>query len=219
MSRSRFVVAVLLALLAWAGTALLRAPVPIAGVLHVATLPMELAGYVGVDVPLEERQYRLLETRDVLLRRYTTAAGDRVLACLAVAGPANKAAHPPEVCYRGQGWTIETHVEWEVRLAGRPRSLEELVIAQDGVREMVWSWYRVGDEETGSWWHEQWLALQARLRREAAPAALLRFSTSLADGDRDAARLRLGRFLERFLPEVDRALAIDPLDRESPPPR
>lgn len=219
MTPARLAVALLLGALALAATTLLRAPVAIAEVVHVAALPSALAPWHGVDVALEERQYQLLETRDVLLRRYATPAGESVLACVAVAGPENKAAHPPEVCYRGQGWTIETHVEWDVELAGRVRPLEELVIAQDGVRELVWSWYRVGDEETGSWWREQWLALQARLSRESTPAALLRFSTPLADGDRDAARRRLGRFLTHFLPEVDRALAAGGAGGESRPPR
>ncbi len=219
MTRARFAVALLIGLVALAATALLRAPVAIAEVVHVHAVPETVAQWRGIDVPLEERQYRLLETRDVLLRRYQARGGDAVLACVAVAGPENKAAHPPEVCYRGQGWTIEAHVAWDVTLAGRVRPLEELVISQEGARELVWSWYRVGAEETASWWREQWLALLARLRRAPTPAALLRFSTPLRDDDLDATRRRLASFLEQFLPEVDRALAVDRSGSESRPPR
>lgn len=208
MSRARPLVALLLAALALVATTLLRAPVATAGASRVAKLPVALAGWSSRDVPLIERHYELLETRDVVLRDFAAADGSAaVLACVAVAGPAHKAAHPPEICYRGQGWTIEQQQEWQLALAGRVRPFQELVVAQGGERLLVWSWYRVGDEETESWWREQWLALAARVARDDAPAALLRFSTPLGREGIDAARLRLARFLAQFLPAADAALA------------
>jgi len=217
MSRARPLVALLLAALALAATALLRAPVATESASRVAKLPSALAGWSSRDVPLEERHYRLLETRDVMLRDFAAADGSAgVLACVAVAGPARKAAHPPEICYRGQGWTIEQQREWELLLAGRTRPFQELVVAQHGERLLVWSWYRVGDEETESWWREQWLALGARVGRRDAPAALLRFSTPLGGDGIEGARLRLARFLAQFLPAADAALAPSAVAGESP---
>ncbi len=224
MSTSKLVVALVLvggsAVASWR----LHAPLPLAAARIVATIPTELRGWTSSEVPLDERQYRLLESRDVLLRRFERS-GDSLLACIAVAGPEAKAAHPPEICYRGQGWRIESQSSFDVALAGRVRPLCELVIAKDGERQLVWSWYRVGDEETESWWREQWLALAARLADRVDPAALLRFSTPLLQGDAvdaaarlDAARRRLAGFLELFLPATDGALAAAASRRESRPP-
>lgn len=224
MSRARASVATLLAALALACTAWLRAPVAVAATDRTGAMPAGIDDWRGIDQPLTERQYQMLETRDVLLRAFTRDQ-ERVLACVAVAGPEQKAAHPPEICYRGLGFTIESQQWWSLEIAGRERPIHELVVEQDGARLLVWSWYRVGSEETASWWREQWLALAARLARRPDAASLLRFSTEIRDVDPGIARQRLAAFLGRFLPAVDRALwptpssVLDPAcaDGESPP--
>jgi EpsI family protein len=199
------------ALAALAAAVLLRSPLPPTGTLRVAALPQAVHGWSGRDVALTERQFRLLETRDVLLRRYGRDEAS-VLACVAVAGPERKPAHPPATCYRGQGFLVESEERVAATLAGRAREFTELVLAKDGERTLVWSWYRAGIAETASWWELQALAFVARLSRSDEPVALLRFSTALSSGGVDdagleVARRRLAGFLAAFLPAVDAALA------------
>jgi EpsI family protein len=216
--RARLVVALLLVgasvLAAWQ----LHRPAPITGALRLAAIPSAIGDWRGRDLEVTERQQGLLETRDVLLREYRGGA-DEVLACVAVAGPSSKAAHPPEVCYRGQGWHVVAQTIWDAPLGGRSRPLCELIVEREGARELVWSWYRVGADETESWWREQWLAVKARLAGRDVPAALLRFSTPVADPagpeEQRAAQARLVRFLGMFLPVADAALAAPTSDREA----
>ena len=59
---------------------------------YAARIPARVGAWSGADVPLTERQYQLLESRDVLLRDYQTEAGGSVLACVAVAGGNRKVA-------------------------------------------------------------------------------------------------------------------------------
>lgn len=204
--------AAVLAALALVATLALRAPVASVAALRIAAIPAALRDWQGSDVALTERQYALLETRDVLLRRYASGQAS-VLACLAVAGVDRRAAHPPATCYRGQGFAIEAEEHVVATFAGQEREFTELVIAKDGERTLVWSWYRAGADETASWWALQRLALAARVARRDVPVALLRFSTALpaqaaaAGADRVAARRDLAAFLARFLPVVDAALA------------
>jgi EpsI family protein len=183
----------------------------------LAAAPRELAGWKGRDVRLDERQYQLLESRDVLYRSYRGAAGD-VLACVAVAGPEGRPAHPPEICYRGQGWQVESFVTIDGEIGGRRRSLGELQISRGRTRLLVWSWYRVGAEETESWWREQWLAILARFAGRDDRVALLRFSTPLRGAREDdlrAGRTTLSRFLTDVLPPIEAALAAPPASVEA----
>ena len=187
----------------------LHRPAEAAGAARLAQVPVRIGSWSGRDLEVTARHRAQLETDDVLLRRYRDGALE-ALACVAVAGPAQKAAHPPEVCYRGQGWRIEAAESATVALSGRPVPLQELVIAREDERHLVWSWYRVGGDETGSWWREQWLSLRARLAGRDVPAALLRFSTPIAGPDAASVgegRATLGRFAAAFLPVVDAALA------------
>jgi len=202
------------ALLSWR----LHGPRGAASSRRVAGLALEIEGDRGRDLLIDERRYELLETHDVLLRAYSVG-GAEVVACVAVAGPDGKAVHPPRICYRGQGWKVEEREPASRELGGRRRTVSELVISRGVERQLVWAWYRVGGEETGSWWREQWLALVARVAGRDDRAALLRFSTPisgpisgpiggpLADEGEAAARATLARFLSSCLPLLDEALA------------
>lgn len=211
--------AVLLALLAASAAFTLRVARPraIAPARLVERVPRDCAGWQGVDSPLTDRQYELLETRDVLFRSYLRAGEPEVLACVALSGTDGKAAHPPEICYRGQGFEILDQRRVEVEIAGRHRQIDRLRIRRDRLELLVWSWYRVGDEETPDWWREQQLALSHTLRGHDERAALLRFSTVVAAGagGEAAAERRLADFAGNFLPPLDAALAAAASSGES----
>jgi hypothetical protein len=144
-----------------------------------------------------------------VLRDFAAADGARRAGVRRGRRPRPQGAHPPEICYRGQGWTIEQQRSWELALAGTHAAVDELVVAQRGERLLVWSWYRVGDDETASWWREQWLALAARVGRRDAPAALLRFSTPLgSDGiERRPPRASPASWRNSFRPPTPRLRA------------
>jgi EpsI family protein len=186
----------------------------------VARVPARIGEWSGRDLEVTERQYQLLESRDVLLREYQRD-GERVLACLSVSGPGQNAAHPPAMCYRGQGWRVELEESAVLPLAGRDRPCERLVIEKRGERHLVLSWYSVGGEESGSWLGEQWLAVAALLAGRDDPAALLRFSTPITSREERLAdeRARLARFLAEFLPQAEAALAAAAAGGEARPPR
>jgi EpsI family protein len=173
--------------------------------------PRRLGEWVGTDRELSDRQYELLETREVLFREFRKGgAGPEVLACVAVAGANRKVAHPPEICYRGQGWRIVDQSEVELTIAGVKRRVQELHIEKNGREHLVQSWYRVGERETPSYLLQQWLGLVADLTRSVEPSALLRFSAPIEDGDARAARAALTEFLAIALPELEQELGGPP---------
>jgi EpsI family protein len=173
---------------------------------HTSSIPLDLAHYRGEDLEITERQLQLLESRDVLLREYShTERGEAVLACVAVAEGQRRVAHPPEVCYRGQGWSIEQMETCRRTLAGRGQSVQRLHIAQHGEERLVYSWYRVGPRQSPSYLRQQIWGVWSRFQGKNELSALVRFSTAAA-GDPARAEAVLERFCDEFLPELEKAL-------------
>ncbi len=206
MRRARVLAAIIvllfLALASWPGAG--RSPSTTMPFVCMS-IPKTLGDWQGHDDPLSERQYRLLETRDVLLRTYRNQrTSEEVLACVVVAEGDRKVAHPPEVCYQGQGWTV-----LEMRRAGLdlggPRPVQWMRVRLGTTEEVVLFWYRAGQQETNSVLRQHWNGLLAEWRREPIRSGLIRFSTRLKGGDGLAGERTVGRFAAEFLPVLDRA--------------
>jgi EpsI family protein len=99
--------------------------------------------------------------------------------------------HTPDVCYPSQGWEI---VESSKRRVGGNDGLAlcEYVVEKDGTRRLVHFWYRTSiasgitsilDLRINHFW--------GRLTNVGSDGALIRLSTSLPDGEYEAARERL----------------------------
>ena len=205
MSRRRFGLALVLVCAVAAVSLALRRPVAMQAQVRTDQFPHQVAQFDGHDLPLTDRQYALLESRDVLFREYRSAQGEWILACVAVAGSNRKVAHPPEICYRGQGWSINSIDTIAVPLAGHERPVQRLVIQKGDEQHLVYSWYRVGPVETPSYLWQQWLGLWEDVTRSGAPSALLRFSTHLSPTEA-AAEDRLRRWVGEFLPLAEQVL-------------
>ena len=174
--------------------------------------------YDGWDLrvrELSDRQYEILETREVLFQEFHRG-NNELQACVAVAGGNRKVAHPPKICYRGQGWKIVDEVCLDLPLVEQNLGVRELVIAKRGRHQLVWTWYRVGARETTHYVRQQWWGLQSDLRRQRVPSSLFRFSTVLHSAsaeERRRGRERLEHFLECVLPQLESGMA----ERDRPP--
>ena len=70
----------------------------------ISSFPMEVGDWVAEDMPLTEREYAILETRNVFVRKYTNQKTDDILYLFVVYSQSNrKVSHPPEICYTGAG--------------------------------------------------------------------------------------------------------------------
>jgi hypothetical protein len=172
---------------------------------RLRSVPHSVGPWQGQDEKLDERQVQQADLHAHLLRRYVHAQTTETLTLLAVCGqPAPIAAHTPEICYAGNGFArfgarqryqVETDefsvpaefwVERYVKKAILPEYLQ-----------IYYAW-------NGSGW-------------EAVDNPLLRFARSrilyklyvvrrLARPDEPAESDPIPRFLELFLPQLDRCL-------------
>ena len=75
--------------------------------LYAKQLPLSVDDWVGRDIDVDEQTLRILETEDVVMRDYTKEGSPHVQMCIVYASNNRKVAHPPEVCYKGGGWSLE----------------------------------------------------------------------------------------------------------------
>jgi len=188
---------------------------------RVASVPFILGDWQGEDVSLDERSYEILETRDVLFRRYRSKVGApsgseissgneirSVDLCIVFAKANRKASHPPEVCYLGSGAHVDRHPQVTIefpayqmeRLAALPANV--LLVTQGRTREVVLYWYLVGSELTTNFYKQQLAILWRQLLGQPAQGAMIRCSTPIVEESIDQAMERLRAFVQAHLPTV-----------------
>jgi EpsI family protein len=162
----------------------------------LATLPLEIAGWRGQEIPLDQAVERVLRAEFNLQRAYLHPSGELVWVYLGYYGTARggRPEHTPRGCYTGAGWRIlETR-----RLAAAPHSplrVNEFLVERDGEQQLVEFWYR-SHRRTGllGGLDQNLDRLLGRLLQGRADGALLRVSAPVRNGDEVGARGRLLAF-------------------------
>jgi EpsI family protein len=84
----------------------------------LSRLPLSIAGWEGVDVPLTDAVIRATDTDDHVNRLYRRRGGIETAALFVAYGVRFRdlAPHRPEVCYPGAGWTLEATTPLDLAL-------------------------------------------------------------------------------------------------------
>jgi EpsI family protein len=172
----------------------------------LASVPFEVDGWIGTDVPVESDVEAMLRADYNLQRAYESPDGGLVWIYVGYYGTrrGGRPEHTPPTCYEANGYTILEEQTIPVDAASGLR-VRELFVEMDGERRLAHFWYRA--RGTTGILDGLGISLERMKRRFAdgrGDAALLRVSTVVAGpDDLEPARARLLTF-ERFL---DRAVA------------
>ncbi len=173
---------------------------PMQGVLFAQNIPSKVGDWEGTDIPMDEETMRLLETRDILFRIYRRPATPPVYFCVVFAQNNRRSIHPPEVCYIASGWEVGAK-EIEPRLKAT-----QILITKSYAKQLVYYWYKAGDELTASVAKQQLnMALNQLLLRRVR-GALIRLSTEIKEETQEEAAQRLTQFASQILPLVQENL-------------
>jgi EpsI family protein len=170
---------------------------------------LEMGGrsWQGIDFEMDENTLAVLETRDYLLRRYTTTGAAPVDFCVIFSRDNRKGTHPPDNCLEGRGQEIVQKRDVTLHgVEGRGDLACREVVAQRGTRQEYFIYvYKCGDSYTASFWQQQFGIVVNGLLSRNASGALIRVSTPVGD-DLEAARRRSMTMLSAAIPYLDRAL-------------
>jgi len=167
----------------------------------VANFPMEIGEWKAKDIPLAERDYEILETRNLILRDYKNAKGQSVYLYLIYSEDNRKVSHPPEVCFIGSGATIVDQKPVQITSAIKAN---KLVVEKANDRQIVVYWFKAGPLYTDKYIKQQWKVVTDRTFGKRTSGALIRLSVDIKDDNQAAALLLLKSFaalIEPLLPK------------------
>jgi EpsI family protein len=164
---------------------------------RLESVPLELGDWTGKELPLDERTYEILETKNVVSRTYEKTTGESLHLLLVGSNKDRRVAHPPEVCY------ISSHYEIS-RTANTKLEVEQQVIPaktftamdqrQLGRSEEVLYFYQVGERFTDNYYAQQLQFAWDRLARRESEILLVRVASATQDMFDD--------FLGEILPHI-----------------
>jgi EpsI family protein len=166
---------------------------------QMAAFPKTVGPWTGEDIALTPRDYAILETKNLIMRKYTRSSGEAVVLYIVYSEDNRKVSHPPEVCYSGGGSTIAQKGTFSVS----PRIPANKMIAEyaDGTRQFVVYWYKAGDFQTAKYLDQQFRIVWRRTFGKKTSAALIRVSADVKEGE----EARVGQMIREF------SSAIEPL--------
>jgi|GEM_PF-1435543 len=161
----------------------------------LGNLPLRINGWEGEEIPVSDRDKRLLGTENVLLRRYQKEGFTVNLYVLECAS--NRASfHPPEYCYvGGRTEMIENGFRF-IRWGGDSIKAHRFLFMGPRGRSLVYYWYTFGDRILSSYYRQQLHVITSNILGSPQSALLVRISVDgsflIEDGDRIIADFAAG---------------------------
>ncbi len=158
-------------------------------------IPYEIKGWKGVDVPVDERTYEILETRSLVSRFYKQAKGEAVHLLVIASDKDRRVAHPPQVCYVSSNYAILNEKEDRIEFDGKEISLKGFVAQNQkdsSDEQKVIYVYKVGKRFTTSYYAQQLQFTWDRFTRQESRVLLIRVSGTNTD--------HIKKFLSEVLP-------------------
>lgn len=164
---------------------------------RMSDFPMQIGKWKAKDIPISERDYEILETRNLIMREYKNPAADSVFLYIVYSEGNRKVAHPPEVCYMGSGMTV---IEKSIIKLTKTISATRMLVEKADSRQLVAYWFRAGNYNTPQYLNQQLKMVLNRLLGKTSSGALLRLSLDVKNNDEAAARKTLRKFTALLAP-------------------
>jgi len=173
------------------------------GALYTQSIPMAIGDWNSRDLPVSERTYDILETKDIITREYSNSRGDRVFLSVVFARSNRKVAHPPEVCFAGGGWSRIDRDAHSILINDKPLRFNRLVLQRGTERQIAMYLYKSGKRLTNNFYAQQLnIILNGMLHRNVS-SALIRVSSYSAGGDIGKSTELAGEFAKKVIPIIE----------------
>lgn len=165
--------------------------------IKVSEFPMTIGKWQATDIPLAERDYQILETRNLFIRDYKNPQGESVILYIVYSEDNRKVSHPPEVCYMGSGASIVNKSTAQVSDSIRAT---RMITETPQSEQMVVYWYKAGSLYTDKYLRQQLKIVFDRMFGKRTSGALIRISTEIKDNDEESALRQLKSFVQEIEP-------------------
>ena len=171
---------------------------------NIHTFPQEIAGWQSEELPIKDRDYEILETRNAFTRKYTNKQGDSVYLFIVYSQTNRKVVHPPEICYTGGGATFISNMHHTIDIPQPKMQIisNKYLVEQGAYRQYMCYWFKVGDTFTPNYLKGQTLIAIKRLTGQPASGALIRLSATVDPENPDKAMQLIDDFARLITPQL-----------------
>lgn len=169
--------------------------------IDIKSFPYKIGDWKGKDLEVTEQEYKILETRNLVLREYTNKSGKKASLFIIYSETNRSVFHPPEVCLIGSGIAIVDKKSEEIKIDRVSFCANKLYTEKNGLKETVLYSYKAGRTYTDNYYFQQaYLALNQIFGRRIPGATVRVSSICRKDSDTDIETLK------NFLKETIKAL-------------
>ena len=145
--------------------------------IDLSKIPEKLGSWQSEDIELPDYVYEILETKNVLSRRYQDGQ-DFLDLTIVYSGNNRQSFHPPEICYLGGGVELTAKAKEDIQLKeGSILKTNKLtmIYSEEGIIK-AWYWFLVGDRFVDSFLKQQLYFVLDILANRKLQGALIRVS-------------------------------------------
>ena len=118
--------------------------------------PHTIDVWQGEDFAITEKEYDILETRNLISRDYVNGnTGEKIHLFIIYSETNRSVFHPPEVCFIGSGITIADKKDERIDTKKLDFLANKLYLEKNDCKEISLYCYKVGDFYTGSYYLQQ----------------------------------------------------------------
>jgi EpsI family protein len=172
-------------------------------IVDIRKFPSTIGEWKGKDLPIQEWEYRMLETRNLITREYRDPSGRSIFMFIVYSETNRGVFHPPEVCLEGSGTTILDKQPERIDLdGGRSFLTNKLYLERNSQKEMALYCYKAGDFYTDNFYLQQTYLSLTQAFGKRAKGATIRILMDTG-GDEKASLASLKDFLVKTVKAVD----------------
>jgi EpsI family protein len=172
--------------------------------INIKYLPKTVDNWTSQELPIDKIDLSVLETNNVLMRRYTDPKGRHVYLYLAYSQFSPKVANSPEVAYEGSNISIIDKGKKNIIIASSNLlfRVNWLLLDNNENQQMAYYWFKVGGIYTHSYWKQRVLAAFNNIWGKKIGNALIRVSTDIDDEHQKEAINILNEFSCLIIPQL-----------------
>lgn len=164
----------------------------------LAIVPYEIDSWKGTDIPIDQSVYEILETENILSRRYLDESGYSVDLLIVCAENNRDSFHPPEICYVGSGVQLmDKGIEALTLNDGSSLDTTTFTVKAETYMSTVWYWFMVGDKTIADHYWQQFHMLKEMFSKDQVQGAMIRIAV---DGNDELGKEKASQFVSGLMP-------------------
>jgi len=171
--------------------------------LDIRSFPYTIGDWKGQDLAITEKEYDILETRNLISRKYVNSAQQKIYLFIIYSETNRAVFHPPEVCIVGDGITINDKKTEKINTGKSTFLANKLYLEKNNYNSLALYCYKAGDFYTDNFYFQQVrFALNQILGKGRRGGATIRVSAQVR-GDEKATLGILKRFMEHAVETLE----------------